>query len=61
MKGPGKEEGSLVIYNNTIIAKTVNKLAPRGATIDQFPSEVESDVEIKRLTDAGSVAVQLTI
>lgn len=50
-----------MIYNNTIIAKTVNKLAPRGATIDQFPSEVESDVEIKRLTDAGSVAVQLTI
>jgi hypothetical protein len=51
-----------VIYNNTIIAKTVNKLAPRGAVIDQFPSEVESDVEIERLIDDGSaVPVQPTV
>jgi hypothetical protein len=51
-----------MIYNNTIIAKRVNKLAPRGAAIDQFPSEVESDVEIERLIDDGSaVPVQLTV
>jgi hypothetical protein len=51
-----------MIYNNTIIAKKVNKLAPRGAAIDQFPSEVESDVEIERLIDEGSaVPVQLTV
>jgi hypothetical protein len=51
-----------MIYNNTIIARTVNKLAPTKATVDQFPSEVESDVEIERLRDAGSaVPVQLTV
>jgi hypothetical protein len=51
-----------MIYNNTIIAKTVNKLAPRGAASDQLPSEVESGVEIERLIDDGSaVPVQLTV
>jgi hypothetical protein len=52
----------VTIYNNTIIAKTVNKLAPREATIDQFPPEVESDVEIERLIDDGpAVPVQPTV
>jgi hypothetical protein len=51
-----------MIYNNTIIAKRVNRLGPWGAAIDQLPSEVESDVEIERLIDDGSaVPVQLTV
>jgi hypothetical protein len=51
-----------MIYNNTIIAKTVNKLVSREATSDQLPSEVESGVEIERLIDDESaVPVQLTV
>lgn len=52
----------LVIYNIITIASKVNKLAPRGATVDQSPSDVRLDMEVERLTDAGSVVpVQLTV
>ncbi|PKX90950.1 uncharacterized protein P174DRAFT_278878 [Aspergillus novofumigatus IBT 16806] len=50
------------IYNIITIASKVNKLAPREATVDQFPSDVRLDVEVEHLTDAGlTVPVQLTI